>query len=398
VIAMQGNPCIGLVDGSPTSPSQLGEVQGGNHISVVLVATSNATKEGLCSAISLVDSSASRTSLRSVFGFDVNNRNAFLQTLVFNHLLKSVKSPAMERCSLFLAMLTPLSYPVKLLHNNHSSFLQAVNKSPADLMQYCICPTMLPPAKPFEPSLCREGAFSLEGASKLSEVLPPILNWFTINTKAIGSYQELVDPDINTNGIIPSGFSNFDKNCDVQIKFLAIPSINQLGISHRILQKLSLIISDSKLNFDPPVNRGYGSSKFSTPEKSKESFIQIHRKLSELVLLLSVSLVRLGNSIPCSYRKIRRQIKSLFSFVINKAVQCNRVVNSVIPSYLAYVVASISKGFTSIHKLLEFIFGAIKLAYYCLGSFHQFIYTFEVFKTSAFLSMLSHGVSSGVVR
>ena len=273
MIAMQGNPCIGLVDGSPTSPSQLGEVQGGNHISVVLVATSNATKEGLCSAISLVDSSASRTSLRSVFGFDVNNRNAFLQTLVFNHLLKSVKSPAMERCSLFLAMLTPLSYPVKLLHNNHSSFLQAINKSPADLMQYCISPTMLPPAKPFEPSLCREGAFSLEGASKLSEVLPPILNWFTINTKAIGSDQELVDPDINTNGIIPSGFSNFDKNCDVQIKFLAIPSINQLGISHRILQKLSLIISDSKLNFDPPVNRGYGSSKFSTPEKSKESFI-----------------------------------------------------------------------------------------------------------------------------
>ncbi len=313
-----------------------------------------------------VDSSTTRTSPRSVFGFIIDD---CLLAFIFNHLLQSVKSPAMECCSLAFTMPTSTPNAIQLLHHDSISFLQAVH--PAYLMQCSIDPAMLPPAKLFKPSLCGEGALLLKGASELSEVLPPML-WFTINRKAIGSYQELVNSYVDTHGIIAFWLRNFDQCGDVQVEFPAIAPVNKLCIPYRVFEQFSLIITSSKFGLNSSFSGANRCPEFSIHEKCKKPFIQIHRKLSEPVLLFPICLVGLGNSIPCSYRnrKISGKLESFTGFVVNKVMQGYRIVNSVIPSHFAYVVASISKSF-SIHKLSEFFFKCRKLAHHCLGNFHQ---------------------------
>ena len=364
------DPYIRLVDDSPTSPNQFGEVNGGDVIGIVLVAASNTSEQCLVSSISFVDGSAARTSLRSVVWFNVNYWNALLQTFVFNHLLESFKSPAMEGSVVAFSMLSVVSNPVQLLHYDNISFLQGVDKGPADLMQHCICPSVLPSSQPFKPPLCRGGAFRLEGASELPKMSPPMLDLPTINSKTIGSYQEIVNSNINADWVISLWFRDFDKNGDMQVKLFSVVSINEFCISYRILQKLSLVISNSEFRLSPAIDGRNGDFLFIS-EQSEQSFVQIYRKLPKPMLLLPISLIRFSNSISCPYCKIGGKLKSLTSFIVNKMVQCNRIETSSLPSYLADIVTSVSKGFNSIHKLLRFFFSHIKFAYHSLGSFHR---------------------------
>ena len=378
---MRGDPYIRHVDECPTPPSQLGEVNGGDMIGIVLIATADASKQRLASSIPFINSSTARTPLRSVIWLNVNYWNTFLQAFVFNHPLQSSKSPAVKCGFLFFPLFTPLSYPIQLLHhNNISASDQRINESSANLVQYCIYPSSLPSSQPFKLPPCGGSALRLEGASELPKMSPPVLDWLTINSKPIGSYQKIVNPDINTNWITSRRFWNFHQNSNMQIEFPTISSIYKLCIPYRILQKFSLVISNSELNLDSPINRGYGHSKLSIPKESKQSLIQIHRKLSELVLLLSIGFVRFSNSVSRPYRKIGREFKSLTSFIVNKVMQCNRIKAFSLPSYLADIVTGIYKGFNSIYKLLEFFFSRVKLAYHRLGNFHRNSYMLLVFK------------------
>ena len=402
VIAMGGDPYIRHVDGCPTPPSQLGEVNGGDVIGIVLVATADASEQPAIS-IHFINSSTAWTPLRSVIWLNVNYWNTLLQAFVFDHLLESSKSPAVEGSVVAFPALGSVSNPIQLLHHDEvSASDQRVNESSANLVQNCIYSSSLPPSQPFKLPPCGGSALILEGASELPKMSPPVLDWLTINSKPVGSYQEIVNPNINTNWITSRRFWNFHQNSNMQVEFPAIPSVDEFSISYRVLQKLLLIISNSKLNLNSPVNRGYGHSKLSIPKESEQSLIQIHRKLLELVLLLSIGFVRLGNSISRPYRKIGGKLKSFTSFIVNKVVQCHWVKTSSLPSYLADIVTGVSKGFNSIYKLLEFFFSRIKLAYHRLGNFHRNSYMPLVFKNltkveARFPPTLTDGVSSGGV-
>ena len=248
------NPYIRHVDGCPTSPSPHGEVNGGDIIRMMLVATTNAPKQRLTSSIPFVNSSTAWTPLRSVIWLNVNYWNTPLQAFVFDHLLQSSESPAVERGSLLFPLFAPLSYSLHPLHHDEvSASDQRINESSANLVQNCIYPSSLPSSQPF----------------KLPKMSPPMLDWLTINTKTIGSYQELVNPNINSYRVTPRRFWNFHQNSKVQIEFPTISSINKLCIPYRILQKFLLVISNSELNLNSSVNCGYGNFILSIPKKCK---------------------------------------------------------------------------------------------------------------------------------
>jgi len=347
------DPHIRLVDNSPTSPSQLGEVNGGDIIGIVLVATAN-TSEQLPISVLFIDSSTAWTPLRSIFWLNVYYWDTSLQTLVFNHLLKSSKSPAMEGSVVAFSMLSVVSNPIQFLHHDEiSASNQRVNESSADLVQNCVYPSPLPTSQPFKPPLCRGGALRLEGASELPKMSPPVLDWLTINLKPVGSYQDVVNPYIYTNRIIPLWLWNFHQNGDMQVEFSAISSVNEFGISYRILQKLSLVITNGKLWFNPAVDCGYGNSLL-VSEQGEQSFIQIHRRLLELM----------------------RKLKSFTSFIVNEMVQCYWVEAFSFPCNLADIVTGISESLNSIHEFFKFFFGAIELADHSLGSFHRNSYMY----------------------
>lgn len=59
-----------LADGSPTSESQLPEINGCNEIGIVLVSAVDAPKERLAPAIILVDGAAAGAPLRGEVGPD----------------------------------------------------------------------------------------------------------------------------------------------------------------------------------------------------------------------------------------------------------------------------------------------------------------------------------------
>ena len=384
MIAVQGDPYIGPVDGGPTSESQLSEVYGGDIVSIMLVATAYTSEQCLTSSIPSINSSTAGASLRSIFRFNIDNWNSFFQTLVLNHLLQLSESPTVEGSVVASVVALPtlvFSNPVKLLHHDKiSSNNQRVDESSADLMQNCVDPAMLPPAKPFKPPLCRGGAFSLEGAPKLPKMSPPMLDWFTIDAKTVGSHQELVNPDVNPYGVLSRRFWSFNRYSDMQVEFVTIPSVNQFGIPHMIFEQLSLITSDGKLWLNPSFDCANRSFKLSIPEKSEQPFIQIHRELSKLMLLLPIHFVRLSNSISRPYRKTCRKPKSFTGFIVNKVMQCNGIVNSVIPCHLTNIVAGISKCFNCIHQFSEFFLSCFKFAYHCLVAFHQNLYMPSRFK------------------
>ena len=98
------------------------------------------------------------------------------------------------------------------------------------------------------------------------------------------------------------------------------------------------------------------------------------------MLFLPISLVRLGNSITSPNSEICRKLKTFSRFIVNKVVQGNRIKASPLPSYLADVITRISKGFNSIHKLLEFIFSYIEFADHSFDNFHQSSYMLSKFK------------------
>ncbi len=379
VIAMGGDPYIRHVDGCPTPPSQLGEVNGGDVIGIVLVATADASEQPAIS-IPFINSSTAWTPLRSVIWLNVNHWNTLLQAFVFDHLLESSKSPAVECGSLFFPLFTPLSYPIQLLHHDKvSASDQRVNESSANLVQNCIYSSSLPPSQPFKLPPCGGITLILEGASELPKMSPPVLDWLTINSKPVGSYQEIVNPNINTNWITSRRFWNFHQNSNMQVEFPAIPSVDEFSISYRVLQKLLLIISNSKLWFNPTID-GRDRNPLLVSEQGEQPLIQIHRKLLELVLLLSIGSIRFGNPISRSYCKICRKLESFSGHVVDEMVKYNWIVNSVIPCYLADIVTSISESLNSICKFLKFFFGAIELTDYCLGSFHQSYMYSKVFK------------------
>jgi len=269
VIPMR-NPYIRHVDGCPTSPSPHGGVNGSDVIRIMLEATANAPKESLTSSIPFVNSSTAWTPLRSVIWLNVNYWNTPLQAFVFDHLLQSSESPAVECGSLLFPLFAPLSYSLHPLHHDEvSASDQRINESSANLVQNCIYPSSLPSSQPFKLPLCGGSALRLEGASELPKMSPPMLDWLTINTKTIGSYQELVNPNINSYRVTPRRFWNFHQNSNVQIEFPTISSINKLCIPYRILQKFLLVISNSELNLNSSVNCGYGNFILSIPKKCK---------------------------------------------------------------------------------------------------------------------------------
>ena len=247
------DPYIRPVDDGPNLPSQLGEVQGGDVVGIVLEATVNASEECLASPVPFVNSSTARTTLGCVLSININDWNPLLQALVLNHKLQPVKSPRVKVCPLLFAMLASLPYTIKLLHNDEiSANDQAVNESPANLMENCVGPSALPSRKPFKLPPCGGSAFLLEGASKFSKMSPPLLDFTTLNLKPVGGYQQVVHPYVNANWAVAFWLWVVDKNGDVDVELLCIPSINELCVSYRVLQQLTLVFTDGKLRLSPP--------------------------------------------------------------------------------------------------------------------------------------------------
>ena len=242
-------------------------------------------------------------------------------------------------------------------------------------MENCVGPSALPSRKPFKLPPCGGSAFLLEGASKFSKMSPPLLDFTTLNLKPVGGYQQVVHPYVNANWAVAFWLWVVDKSGDVDVELLCTPSINELCVSYRVLQQLTLVFTDGKLRLSPPLD---GCDAYSpvVPSKREQTLIQIHGQSFELVHALFILLVRLGNSIPRPNCEVCWQAELYPDVLVCKMVQGNGIEAPSIPCYFADVVACISECYYSPIEFVKLLFGTIELADYCFGSLHRNSYMY----------------------
>ena len=122
------HPYIRHVDGclSKLSQLELGEVQGGNVVGVMLESATNAAEERLGSSIGSVDVSASWTGLRSVPWIDINYWDSFLKSFVFDIGLKFSERPAVEISILTFPVFSSVPDSSQFSITTTSPFLRAL--------------------------------------------------------------------------------------------------------------------------------------------------------------------------------------------------------------------------------------------------------------------------------
>jgi len=179
-------------------------------------------------------------------------------------------------------MLSAVAYTSQFLHYYYIALPEAVDESPADLMQDSVYVSPLPSAQPFQPPSCGGCAFSLERGAELPKMTPFMENFPALSFEAVRSDEEVLHSDVNAYGIATFRFWHCSVYCYVE-KEGFVP-VNQDCIRRfSVFEKLSLIFSYIKLRLNSPMKRGDGCiDSIWLVDKSKKPFIQIHRSFLKL--------------------------------------------------------------------------------------------------------------------
>lgn len=381
------HPCIGLVDDSPSRWSQLhtGEVEGGDIISVVLKAAVDASEETLCSPICFADKPTSWACYGGVFRLNVDDWDSPFKGFVFDKRLQFPISPTMEVSILVFPMLSSVANPSQLLHNDYVALSEAVHESPADLMEDGVNVSPLPSAQPFQSAFSRLRAFSLKGGAELPKTVPFTEDFSTFNFEAVGSYKEVLHPNINAHRIVTFRLWDGFVDCNVEKKLLISVNQNCMG-RFSIFEKFPLIFAYVERNFHSLLYSGDGGiDSVRLIYKPEEPLIQIHGKTFEFERFVPSLLVGFSNPISGSYSEVCWKLKFLPSLPVNHMVEGNWIKNPSLKSYLRNVVAGISKSLKCLKQLLQIFNCWLKLAYSRLRELHQKAYMqfrYLNFKTS----------------
>ncbi|MEM4721730.1 MAG: hypothetical protein QXT73_06705, partial [Candidatus Methanomethylicaceae archaeon] len=186
--------CNGLVDDSPSRWSQLhtGEVEGGNIVRIMLKATVYTEKEALAPPVDFINIAAPWTCNRSVLGFSIDDRYSSFKSLVFDKRLQSSKSPTMEVSVLAFPVLSSVADSSQLFHHNYVAFFEAVDESPANLMENSVNIPPLSSTQPFQPPLCGGCAFGLERGAELPKTMPSTKKLSTFNFEAVRGNEKVL--------------------------------------------------------------------------------------------------------------------------------------------------------------------------------------------------------------
>ena len=340
------HPRIRPVDWGPSRASQLdpGEVQRGNVVSVVLKAADYASEEGLSSPVSSVDVSTSWAGLGGVHRVDFDHRDAEIQSLVLDERLKLVESPTVDAPILASPMLDSAPYPSQILHNNGIALSEAIDECPADLMEDGVHPSSLLSAQPLQSSLRTLCAFALERRAKLSKTVASPEDLSAFGFEAVGGYEEVAHPDIDSDRFASLGLSNLSINCYVEVEvsaFVVQGGVGWLGI----FKKLGLVFTDAERQFNPLLNSRNGCvDSFGVVDEPEESSIQIHRELVELKESVSPLFIGFGDSIPGSYGEVSWESELLSSFSVDYVVESDWVKYPSLEGRLGDMVAGVSEG------------------------------------------------------
>jgi len=391
------HPYIRHVDGCPSKPSQLelGEVQGGNVVGVMLKSAFNTSEERLGSPVGFISMSASWTGLRSVPWIDINYWDSSLKSFVFDKGLKFSERPAMEISILTFHVFSSIPDSSQFLHYDYVAFFKGVHELPADLMQNSINPSSLLSTQPFQSAFSRLRAFGLKRRTKLSKTPSLPENSFPFNLEAVGGNKKVIHTDVNTNRVIPFRLWSRLVNCNMEKE--GFVSINQDCVGRlSIFKKFSLILSDVKRWLHSLLNRRdrrIDAIRF--VDKPEKSLIQIYRKLIKLKEFISFLLVGFSYSVPCSYGEICWKIKSSPRLSVNHVVKSNRVEHSPFKGYLRNIVASITKSLCCAKQLFKVFSGWLKFADHGLRELHfkKAYMLFQYLKVLQFLPRLKPWVS-----
>jgi hypothetical protein len=365
-------PYIRHVDGCPSKPSQLelGEVQGGNIVGVMLESAFHASEERLGSSIGSVDVSASWTGFRSVPWIDIGYWNSFFKSFVFDKELELSKSPTVEVSVLAFPMLSSIAYPGQFFHNNYVTLFKGVHELPADLMQNGVNPSSLLSTQPFQSAFGRLRAFGLERRAELSKTASFLKDILSFNLEAVRSDEKIVHSNIYANRVI--AFRVWDLFVDGDMKEELLISVNQDCVGRlSVFEKISLVISYVKRRLNSLLDgRDRSIDTIRLVDKSEKPFIQVHRKLRELQELVSSLLVGFSDPVSGSYRKICREIKLLSRLSVNYVVESDWIEHSSFKSYLRNVVASVAKSLYRPKQLLKVFRRWLKFASDSLRELH----------------------------
>ena len=366
------HPYIRHVDGclSKLSQLELGEVQGGNVVGVMLESATNAAEERLCSSIGSVDVSASWTGLRSVPWIDINYWDSFLKSFVFDIGLKFSERPAVEISILTFPVFSSVPDSSQFFHNNYVALFKGAHKLPADLMQHGINPSSLLFTQPFQSAFSRFRAFGLERRAELPETASLLEDALSFNLEAVRGDEEVVHAYVNTDGVASFRFWNLPLNCDVKKELLV--SVNQDRVGRpSIFKKFPLVISYVEWRLNSLLNRRDGRmDAVRFVDKPEKPLIQVHRKLCELQEFVSSLLVGFSYSVSGSYRKICREIELLSRLPINHVVKSNGVEHPPFKGYLRNIVTSITKSLYCAKQFLKVFSGWLKFTDHGLGELH----------------------------
>ena len=382
-------PRVWLVDNSPSRASQLnpGEVEGSDIVGVVLESALDTSEKRLGSPIGSINISASWTCFRAVPWIDIGYRHPFFKGFVFDEELEFFKCPTVEVSVLAFPVFGSVSDSSQLFHNHYVTFPETVHESPTHLVQNSVHIPPLFSAKPFQSAFSRLRAFGLKRRAELSKTVTFPKDGFASNLEAVRSDEETVDSDIHTNRIVAFRLWNSLIDCDVEEERLVSmyqDCVCRLGV----FKKFSLVLSNIKQWFHSFLKSGNGCiNPLGLVNKSKESRIQIHRKLHKFKKSMLSLFVGFSNSVPCSYSEVCRKIELSPRLSINHMVKCNRIKHSPLKSYVRNVVASISKSLNRAKQLAEIVRRRLKLADNGLREFHREAYMqVPLFKVSSSIS------------
>jgi len=338
-------------------------------VRIILEATVDTPEQRLRPPVPPVYHVTSRTLLRCIRGIYPDNRDASFKTFVFYHRTELSERPAVEVRPVLLPSLDAVSYAREILQHHHIAFVKTVNEFSAYLMQDGICPSLLLTTKPFKLPLRRGSAYFLECLPLFPIMFPSRFYITPLSFKPVGSDKNISFANVHTHIIIPFGLGKLVSDGDVDIDVTI--SESDLGVLHGIIQELTLIVAYVKCGLHTPVEGSNRDSEIAVSEQGKEFLIQIHAELSELVLPVSVLLIRLRYAVTCPDCEIRGEFVALSYRSVGEMVQCDGVETPLGKSNLADVVAGISESYRSLSYLLRFLFRRAQLAHYRLCRFHD---------------------------
>lgn len=193
---------------------------------------------------------------------------------------------------------------------------------------------------------------TLQVLSKLRVALPDLLNRFSAVGLAVGIGGDVGDAQVNSQNIVERlrrRFFNVHRNEEIPLA----STVDKIGFTKFILQKLSLAIATHKRNLHAAIERRYRRNRLIYEETKVTDIVGNNPVSFERVIGRSVRLVGIGNlgDYPNGY--LGRETKFCPQTGVDKLMQLKLPKDLMLPSNVAHVISGFVGALQRLPKLFN---------------------------------------------